>query len=249
VGPLGLVGGFLIAFVISACNIALGFACGWGPARFFGHRHKLHLLWAAPLFLALIGATVVFNVGAAHYRDLIVHSPDIEISGVIQDLHHNVGRIPTMQACLMAIVGIGIAAFAAIKGYAMLDAYPGYGATYKRMRAAQDDLEAEIAAIRERIDGEMDEFLRGAREAYHAANQALQDVLDRYETLISSNEQYEMNVEGIESACRTALEIYRERNVRVRQTPPPKHFFERAELVRPKGLIDGDRVAKAKADL
>ena len=249
VGPLGLVGGFLIAFVISACNIALGFSCGWGPARFFGHRHKLHLLWAVLLFVALIGTIVAFNLGAAHYRDLIIHSPDIEVSGVIEDLYKNAGRIPSMQACLMAIVGIGVAAFAAIKGYAMLDAYPGYGAVYKRMRAAQDDLEAEITAIRDRINAEMTKFLRSAGDAYHEANQALQQVLDRYDRLLSGNEQYEMNVDGIEGACRNTLEVYREQNLRVRNTPPPAHFFEKVSLVRAKAIFDGDRVAKAKADL
>ena len=149
----------------------------------------------------------------------------------------------------MAIVGIGVAAFAAIKGYAMLDAYPGYGAVYKRMRAAQDDLEAEITAIRYRIDAEMDKFLRGARDAYQEANQALQEVLDRYDRLLSGNEQYEMNVDGIEGACRNTLEVYREHNLRVRNTPPPAHFFEKVSLVRARAIFDGDRVAKAKTDL
>jgi hypothetical protein len=249
VGPLGFVGGFLIAFVISACNIALGFACGWGPARYFTHRHQLHLLWAVPLFTALIGGIAGFNLGAAHYRDLIVHSPDIEVSGVLDDLYRNAGRIPSFQSCLMAIVGMGVAAFAAIKGYTILDPYPGYGAVYKRMRDAQSDLEAEIVDIKEAISQEAEGFLERAQESYAQANKAMQDVLDQYDALISSHDQFEMSAAGIDGACRNALETYREFNRRARdiqRSPPPAYFFEEWQLVRRKGILDSDKVTAAR---
>jgi|GEM_PF-6107915 len=252
VGPLGLVGGFLIAFVISACNIAMGFACGWGPARFFGHRHKLHLLWAAPLFLTLIGAILLFNVGAAHYRDLIVHSPDIEVSGVLEDLYRNAGRIPSFQSCLMAIVGMGVAAFAAIKGWSMLDPYPSFGATYKRMRAAEDEFEAEIGRVAGRIEEAKIEFLGDAWKTYEEVNQALQDILDQYDELISSNDQFEMNARGIEGACQSALQVYRENNLRVRdkhRAPPPGYFYEETKLVRRKDIFERAEVVGAREGL
>jgi hypothetical protein len=252
VGPLGLVGGFVIAFVISACNIALGFLTGWGPLRFFGHRYRLHLLWAVPLFLALTAAVLLFNLGAAHYRDLINFVPETEVAGVLDDLRNHATRVPTFQACLMAIVGIGVATFSAVKAYSMFDPYPWYGWSFKRQGEAEAEFEIEVVDVGTQLRALATDYLKRADEEYEQVSRNLQDVLGKYDEVISSNDHFELIAQGVEDACNDSLRQYRDANLQVRDNhlyPAPAHFFQNWSLARRSDLFDRAQVVGAREAL
>ena len=164
VGELGLADGFLIAAVMACCNIALGFMIGWGPLRFFGHRFKLHLLWAIPTFVILVIAIAIFNWGVAHYRDLVQIKSQSGLPDVWGNLRTNPFGMLGFPSYLMALVGIIVAIYACARAYTMFDAYPWYGWTYKRMKQAEDDFLAESAKIKGKVQEEGEKFLTGARK-------------------------------------------------------------------------------------
>lgn len=252
VGPLALVGGFVIAFVISAINIALGFLTGWGPLRFFGHRYKLHLLWAVPMFTGLTAAVLLFNLGAAHYRDLITTLPETEVAGVLDDLRNHATRVPTFQACLMAIVGVGVATFSAVKAYMMFDPYPWFGWSHKRTREAETEFEAELKQVDKALRTHGEDYLKRATGEYEEASRSVQEVLARYDELLSANDHFELAAVAVEEACNDALRQYREPNLQVRNNdlyPAPGHFFVPWSLARRKDLFDRAQVLAERETL
>lgn len=235
VGTLGLADGFLIAGIIAGCNIALGFMIGWGPLRFFGHRFKLHLLWAIPVFVLLIIAIAAFNWGVAHYRDLVQVNSKGGFPDVWRTLWTNPLGILSFPSYMMALVGVGVAIYSAARAYTMFDAYPWYGWTCKRKNVAERDFLEESAEIGEKIQAAGDKFLREAAQEYEAVNTAAHGLLTDYDKIISRVEQYEATAQSIEDACNAALRIYRVNNVKVRDNvnfPAPAYFNDRVTLRR-----------------
>lgn len=235
VGTLGLADGFLIAGIIAGCNIALGFMIGWGPLRFFGHRFKLHLLWAIPVFILLIIAIGGFNWGVAHYRDLVQVNSKGGFPDVWKTLKTNPFGVLSFPSYMMALVGIGVAIYSAARAYTMFDAYPWYGWTYKRKSVAEREFLEESAEIGEKIQAAGDKFLREAAQEYEAVNTAAHGLLTDYDKIISRIEQYEATAQSIEDACNAALRIYRVNNVKVRDNvnfPAPAYFNDRVTLRR-----------------
>jgi hypothetical protein len=250
VGPLGLVGGFLIAFVISLCNIALGFMIGWGPLRYFGHRFTLHLLWACPLFIFLLFSVGAFDLGVAHYRDLVVKQPDIEVTGVVDDLKRNALIIPSFQSCLMALVGIGVAVFSAVKGYTVFDRYPWYGWHYRRKEQAETDLEAEVQTIQEGIDALGEEYLAEAKRRYDASNESVQEALALFDGLDQANQEFQLTAKGINDSCNAVLRRYRDANIQVRDVdryPAPRYFVREWTLSKRADVYDETQIEADRA--
>lgn len=246
VGSLGLADGFLIAGVMAACNIALGFMIGWGPLRFFAHRFKLHLLWAIPVFLTLIMAIAAFNWGVAHYRDLVQIDNKGTFPDVWRTLWSNPFGILTFPSYLMALVGVGVAVYSAARAYTMFDAYPWYGWTYKRMKVAEADFLAEAARIKGKIQAEGEKFLAAAAKDFEIVNKAAHELIADYDKITSRIEQYEASAQTIEDACNAVLRIYRVQNVQVRDKvrfPPPAYFDERVPLRRRADMQSKDEIA------
>ena len=142
VGSLGVAEGFFIAVVMAGCNIALGFVMGWGPLRYFGHRYKLHLLWAIPVFLLHDGTL----------RDTLNMARTFTILG--------------FPSYLMGIVGIVIAIYSATRAYVMYNSYPWYGWAYKRMQEADEEFLEKFAPTKDKIQKAGEVFLEEARKDY-----------------------------------------------------------------------------------
>lgn len=230
---LGPVGGYLIALVVSACNVAFGFLIGWGPVRFFTHRYRLHLLWALPIFAALCLGLVAFNFGLAHYRDMLIDNPAAEPTNVIDYISKHPFGMPSFLAALMAIVGLGIGLFSAIKGFSMLDSYPWFGWFYKKRLSAELDFEDRIEEIQEVVNAAGEAYIEDARKAYNSASGTILGAERVLDELAAGNREYYDVVKAIETAVNAVLRTYREANKQVRDMdryPSPDYFEKRWEI-------------------
>lgn len=240
VGSLGVAEGFFIAVVMAGCNIALGFVMGWGPLRYFGHRYKLHLLWAVPVFLLLVIAIGLFNWCVANYRELAQFNSD----GTLRDTL-NMARTFSLlgfPSYLMGLVGIVIAIYAATRAYVMYDSYPWYGWVYKRMRDADDEFLEKFAPTKDQIQKAGEAFLEEASRDYRAWNETAHELLSACDRIASRIDEYHAQALTIDAACNAALRTYREANIQVRSTLPPTFFGTPVLLRRREDLKDSKEI-------
>jgi hypothetical protein len=230
IGSLGLADGFIIAAMMAACNIALGFMIGWGPLRYFAHRFKLHLLWAIPVFIILVMSIGMFNWGVAHFRDLVQVNREGGFRDLWSILQNNPFGILNFASYLMGMVGIGIAIYAAARAYTMFDSYPWYGWHHKRMKAAEAEFIAKVAPIKEKVHAASVEFLGKAASDYETFNNAAHQILSDYGKIASRIDEYQANALTIEDACNSAIKTYQVHSEQVRNTPPPGYFGTRFGL-------------------
>ena len=132
---------------------------GWGPLRYFGHRFKLHLLWAIPVFVILVMSIGLFNWGVAHFRDLVQVNREGGFRDLWSLLQSNPFGILNFASYLMGLVGIVIAIYSAARAYTMFDAYPWYGWHYKRMKAAETEFIDKFAPIKDKVQKASVDFL------------------------------------------------------------------------------------------
>lgn len=240
VGSLGVAEGFFIAVVMAGCNIALGFVMGWGPLRYFGHRYKLHLLWAIPVFLLLVVAIGAFNWCVANYREIAQVNND----GTLRDTL-NMARTFTIlgfPSYLMGIVGIVIAIYSATRAYVMYDSYPWYGWVYKRMQEADEEFLEKFAPTKDKIQKAGEVFLEEARKDYRTWNEEAHEVLAACDRIANRIDEYHARARIIDAGCNAALRTYREANIQVRSTPPPGYFGVSVILRRREDLKDNKEI-------
>lgn len=236
VGSLGVAEGFFIAVVMAGCNIALGFVMGWGPLRYFGHRYKLHLLWAIPVFLPLVAAIGAFNWCVANYREIAQVNND----GTLRDTL-NMARTFTIlgfPSYLMGIVGIVIAIYSATRAYVMYDSYPWYGWVYKRMQEADEEFLEKFAPTKDKIQKAGEAFLEEARKDYRNWNEEAHEVLAACDRIANRIDEFHAQARIIDAGCNAALRTYREANIQVRSTPAPAYFGTPVLLRRREDLKD-----------
>jgi hypothetical protein len=240
VGTLGLAEGFFIAVVMAGCNIALGFVMGWGPLRYFGHRYKLHLLWAVPVFLALVVAIGAFNWCVANYREIAQVNSD----GTLADTLNRARTFSILgfPSYLMGLVGIVIATYAATRAYVMYDSYPWYGWVHKRMKEADDEFLEKFAPTKDKIQKAGETFLGEAREDYQAWSEAAHELLSACDRIANRIDEYHAQARIIDAGCNAALRAYREANMQVRGTPAPAYFGTPTLLRRREDLKDNREI-------
>ncbi len=132
----GLLGGWVQAFIFSATNVLAGTALGFLALRNLNHR-KTWRKWAGGGGL-LVGVTfaLLWNLGVAHFRELISVNPDLIVSqgfidggfDVLDRMKADLFGIHSMPGWALFILGVLAFGCAAWKGYAGLDdKYPGCG--------------------------------------------------------------------------------------------------------------------------
>lgn len=247
IGALGLADGFLIAAVIAACNIAIGFMIGWGPLRYFGHRFKLHLLWAIPVFALLVVAVGAFNWGVAHFRDLVQVNTEGGLRDVWSTLRDKPLGLLSFPSYLMGLVGIGIAVYAAARAYTMFDSYPWYGWFYKRMKGAETDFLTRVAPVKDKIQKESEGFVSAAARDYEKFTNAAHELLADYDKIIGRIDDYHASARTIEDACNAAIRTYQFSNEQVRTSPRPAYFGTPLLLQRREDLKDKTWIARERS--
>lgn len=244
----GLLGGAVTAVGLSGANVTLGFLAGFLGLRYLQHRATAPRV-AGGIGFGLIAALGVFlNIYAALWRDRMAE-PEVASFGAADGWFDQLLHISQPQAIVLLMLGGGVWAFAALKGYSGFDdPYPDYG---KMQRAAEearedfaelrdearDDLEAPVNVARAEISSRLDvqsEALRKLERAYD----------ETIATLAALNAQALVG----EEACVRAVALYRQENRAARADTPPRYFDDPLTLAAMPDALSacGDVVTSAK---
>jgi hypothetical protein len=132
---LGLLGGIFEAILLSVVNVGVAVLVGLLALPQLnlqlGVRRHLGLI---ALILAIV-FSLVFNLAAAHYRDLLILSKEIALEKAIPNVINHTFDLSFNGLVLLAL-GVIVFALGLWKGYSADDPYPGYGALSRKSEAA-----------------------------------------------------------------------------------------------------------------
>ncbi len=214
---VGLLGGFVVAVVVSLVNLVLGYLAGFFCVRWRRHPEpRLKLLATAGLVLYLMVA-LVFNFAAARYRD----AADPE-----QVLRHLFDVTQPMSAASAAllIVGLLASALALWKGYRADDAMPGHSDVHIPLKQAEEALQEGRAKQQATLVGHAESVPIQCRELLQRFLDLLRQLGELLACAQRCAEGYDAERHRLEGWQHLWLRKYREANGRLRTTPPPAHF-------------------------
>ncbi len=223
----GLLGGAITAIGLSGANVTLGFLAGFLGLRYLQHR-RLPIKAAGALgFAALTVLALMLNLFAADWRDSMA-----ELAGRQLDLGADASfhlwellQLQSPQAIILLMLGAGVWAFAAMKGYSGFDdPYPDYG---KMDRAARDASEM-LSDLRAENRLELEAPIDVAKTALAARLEKMQA---EFEAMSKAFDAAAIKMEALDAAARAldeaaaaAVLLYRQENTAARATPAPAYF-------------------------
>ncbi|MDZ4109148.1 MAG: hypothetical protein U1E18_06055 [Brevundimonas sp.] len=231
VSEQGVMGGAVIAGVISAVNIGLGLISG-----LIGWRNAFHVkLWRRIAGWALAGMILVaafcFNLLVAHFREaaeLMAAGDAAEISMAVLNentIRHlsNAGAfgLSSPLAWGLFVLGMAIHVVATKEGYEDLtDPYWGYAPIARRARDASASYDEAFEAVRDRVREGVEQIEAEAHRAAQRAESAVQTVTD-LKNLALQRRQEVLDSEDVWVVTGNALlKMYRDQNLRIRDKGP-----------------------------
>ncbi len=231
--PGGIFGAVFEAAGISVINLATGFLLGIVALRYIRLPSFVWGVSMALLTVLLVSLAIVFNFFAAHYRDAFsLIPPDAEdfmlrasrtaLSNLVASKYALVG----FQSYLMVLVGLLVVVYATYKGMTWLDAYPGYGAAYKRHLARMGEYLRLIDELVRNLQQRKDQAIAELRES-------ITDIRRRdeeYGVVVSERSRlthrFNGYLESLERSTEALVSGYREANRAARKDPAPKTFSQ-----------------------
>ncbi len=214
---LGLIGAWVVAFGISAVNIASAFAFFGPTSRYLVHvdHWRRRLAWFG-MFLYLFLALGV-NLGVAHYREVsgnLIGEAGLE---VVSRMVENPLELRDAESWLLFLLGVLFSGIAFYEGRTFDDVYPGYGRRDRSMREARaeylrvlDDAREELEEIRE---DSLEEIRRIVHKARHQPEERRR-IAAACRSWIGEFDQYAAHLQQVGS---TLIDEYRQANFLARQ--------------------------------
>lgn len=250
--PLGLLGGWLQAIIVSVLNVLPSFLVGIVVLRNLHHVSVWRRLLAAVVLLPYLGLILGYNLLIGHYRVALATATDPEgaLTLAIPSLWGSPFLIATnLEALILFGIGLFAATVAALDGYCLFDdRYPGYGKIDRRYRDALTRYEATKARFRRDIE-------KAVAKSSRKINRRLTKLkrkVDRASRVITkgvlclSDTQEGAGQTAFE--CERLLRVYREENKRVRTAPPPTYFETYPRLATDLG-VSMDKLVQRKRSM
>ncbi len=226
--PLGILGGLIAAFLVSAGNVSLSSLLGMAT-RYVNCRgfQNLFKKFAGLLFfLTWVGFAIGYNFAVAHFRDAVERTGEWREAGTsaIQTLLSNPASLYTMESYVLFILGAFISIISLLKGYSHSDPYPGYSEVAQDVIDARNDyidhLEESINTLAEQRDDAV-VSLRAANDEVH---QNINDSVDALYGQKSLQSNLAPFLEQCNISANYVLAVYRDANKASREDEAPKYF-------------------------
>jgi hypothetical protein len=231
----GYIGGFTQAFIFASINVLAGTALGFMALRNLEHQRTWRKCVGGGGLLLGVAFAVLWNLGIAHYREVISANPDILVTqgfidggaDVIDRMKADLFGIHSMPGWALFVLGVLAFGFAAWKGYIALDdRYPGYGKIDRLFRNAQTAYAAQKNELKSGVAALFTKERDGLDERVHNDFRAAAEVSEIKKQMLQRAREYRDAAVDLRRACKAALMRYREVNGQVRDpfAPPPAYF-------------------------
>ncbi|MES2835566.1 MAG: hypothetical protein V4707_12750 [Pseudomonadota bacterium] len=234
VSDQGVMGGAIIAGLISAVNIGLGLMSG-----LLGWRNLFHVkLWrriaGGALAAFILMAALAFNLLAAHFREAAElmaagEAADISMAQLNAATIQHIGLaglfgLTSPLAWALLVIGGAIHVVATKEGYEDLaDPYWGYGRQARLARDASAAYDEALEELRHKARIGAEEIEGAARRNASRAEQAIQAIKDLKNLALQRRQEVLDSEDAWIVAGNALLKMYRDQNLRIR-SPGPAYF-------------------------
>ena len=231
---LGLLGGALIALLVSVFNVGWSFLFGRLAYRGLNIRNAFLKLVCMVGVVAHIFGALLINLAVAHYRQLMSTvadsggDPDTALDLVVSQMVQDPFAIGSFDSIMLLVIGAAVTVFATYEGYHSDDVYPGFGEMTRELRAAEGRCEKQrekmLVALNVATDeciSQIDAMLRDAEAAKNAASVEVQRFSIWRETIDVAVLEHQRVLEAF-------FKEYRYANTLARATPTPVTFDQAA---------------------
>lgn len=219
---MGYLGGVVAAGVIGALNVGLAATVGRQIWPMTVHRKAATKALGWGLTIAWLAIVVIWNVGAAHYRDAKVSGVD---NPEVQALAMMGGGLASIYSWGLLIAGMLFAGTAALSGFRMDDPYPGYGRVSRRhderCQAYADDVADATDDLKEIRDEAIDEAA-SVRDGLESQQAERGQILAARANFVRRFGEFSDQLGVIANGL---LQDYRTANLTARSTPAPESFL------------------------
>lgn len=219
---MGLAGGVGNALAISVVNVGLASLAGL-VTRNFNHVRPWRKIIGALSFLGAACLALLFNFIVAHFRDAMTAAAWDQAAGRAVERAIAVHFPESIDAWLLALLGLLAAALAGWKTYGADHPYPGYGRISRKRNEAYetycDKQETAIDSLKE-IRNKFNNSLSAAQ----AGNKYAVQAIGQHASLLKQRDSF---LQRCDNAVNGLLNSYRKANQGQRSQPPPGHFHER----------------------
>jgi hypothetical protein len=233
----GLVGGALLAGVISGINIMLGIAAGLWGWRNLNHQNITNRLIGGSLMLICHGFALTWNIFVAHFREVaeIMSAQDnfnfemahLGAATVEHFQTHGVLGMGSIQSWALLLLGIFIHFFAAKEGWDdIADRYPDYkkfDLLSKKATAAFDDALAElrddIRTAVEVVEAEINAKAAEAQNNVRVIDALIGQAKERCQEVANSEDEWVVTGSRL-------LKLYRDTNKQIRDENSAPDYFD-----------------------
>lgn len=221
---LGYLGGFFQAFGVSAGNIAISFTCGCLALTNMHHISKLRVFFGACGFGLWLGVIFVYHLLVAHYRDLLLIDPDNALLGAWDKFRAAPFGFESMESGVVLLIGLIISIAALLDGFKYDDSYPGYGKHDRDYQEKADELDNAESAVRETMVSTITDAEKRINKRLSGYEEREKKLADLYTGAASVVEHFENIYQQVDEIVHSAVNTYREANLRVRTEEVPVSF-------------------------
>jgi hypothetical protein len=231
----GLLGGAVTAIGLSGANVTLGFLAGYLGLRYLQHVRLPLKVGGALAFAALSLLALMLNLFAADWRDRLAESAGRALANSDASFHlWSLLQLNSPQAIILLMLGAGVWAFAALKGYSGFDdPYPDYGKMDRAARAAQDAL----SEFRTNARLVLEEPVNAARTALTGRLEKMRGEVDAmtkvFDGAAAKIEALDAQGRALDRNAAEAIWLYRQENLAARTGPAPTYFDAPPPVVAP----------------
>ena len=236
----GLLGGFLTAGIVSLINVTAGFLAGYFAITSLYHKSVVRKTLGTLLLSGCVIFCLSVNLFAGHYRSALEKDPLSAVNVAVESFKVNWVGIDSVQGWILCAFGILLAILFAIKSFFYDDPYPGYSERYREHRKAKDDLMSAEQSFTNDIDDIGNDFRNKIGERMNdAARQAkdLEKLISQSKSMVDRFSNFSQRAATV---CNQVVSGYRKANTDVRESKPPSHFGETAELPFASEIIEID---------
>ena len=222
---LGLLGGFMVALLVSIVNVGVSALSGYF-AHLMNHRNLLIKAAGLVIILAWIAGAFTLNLGVAHFRDAVetIDGWSLAAQTSAQTLMTTPFDLKSIESWLLMFWGCLIALGTFLKFVYYGEPYPGYGRiTERREEALQyyaDLLEHALDSLKESRDTAAEDL----QDANETVRSQITDAVDALYGQRMMAAHLGTFLQQCDLQTTALLKTYRDENRAARDTDAPRHF-------------------------
>ena len=221
----GLLGGLLVAVIVSLVNVGFSVLLGY-LARYVHHRNWL----LKAIGLAVIGLWAAFaaaiNLTVAHFRDGLERGLEWAQAAqqAVPGLLDQPLMLASVESWLLVALGLLISTVAFRKGWHTDDPYPGYGPVERRLEQARLRYEEELHAALDDLQKRRDDAITELQDANEQVRDGITEAVDSLFGQSSLGAHLRSFLEQCDLKAAHLLAIYRDANLASRTEAAPPSF-------------------------